>query len=264
MRKNTSKDSEYLGIEKQKTIRLVIIVFATLLLGSAGIYVVYQGTMGGGKGTLTVEPGKGKISLSLEKPIVNQINIGTSTASAQGNDIQFTEGKVADPTVINQLQSLSPSQPTQFSGKNFINHSLGFFLTVLHPENWQVMYNPAGLQNPAIPVNTIYNQEGSHLNIGVGPITPGIDIQMFVTQNIQQMIQSGVIQQMPTVSYDFPSQTAFAIFTNPMTKGQSYQKVIIDRARNRVFVTSANYNQALSSPETIQDLINMIASFTLF
>lgn len=264
MNENATKNSESLGIEKQKTIRFVIIVFATLLLGSAGLYVVYQGTTGGGKGTLTVEPGKGKISLSLEKPIVDQINIGTLKASAQGNNIQFTKGKITDHAVSSQLRNLNPSQPAQFYGKNFINQNLGFLLTVLHPEKWQVIYNPAGLQNPAIPANTIYNQEGSHLNISVGPIPPGMDIQMFVTQNIQQMIQSSLIQQMPTVSYDFPSQTAFAVFTNPVTMGQSYQKVIIDRARNKVFVASANYNQAISSQEAIQDLINMIATFTLF
>ncbi|MDI6791131.1 MAG: hypothetical protein QME44_10675 [Thermodesulfobacteriota bacterium] len=33
---------------------------------------------------------------------------------------------------------------------------------------------------------------------------------------------------------------------------------------SRVFVASANYNQAMSSPAAIQDLINMIATFTLF
>ena len=77
------------------------------------------------------------------------------------------------------------------------------------------------------------------------------------------MIQAGIIQQMPVVSYDFPSQTAFAIFTNPVTMGQSYQKVIIDSRKGRAFVVSANYNQSLSNTAAIQDLINMIATFTI-
>ncbi|OPY02092.1 MAG: hypothetical protein A4E66_02729 [Syntrophus sp. PtaB.Bin001] len=78
------------------------------------------------------------------------------------------------------------------------------------------------------------------------------------------MFRAGMIQQMPQVTYDLPSETAFAVYTNPQTMGQSFQKVIINRAQNRVFVATANYNQMLSNPEGIQDLLNMIATFTLF
>jgi hypothetical protein len=78
------------------------------------------------------------------------------------------------------------------------------------------------------------------------------------------MLQAGALQQMPQVTYDLPSETAFAVFTNPQTAGQSYQKVIINRVRNQVFVASANYNQMFSNPVGIQDLLNMIATFTLF
>jgi hypothetical protein len=36
----------------------------------------------------------------------------------------------------------------------------------------------------------------------------------------------------------------------------------VDRRKQRDFVASANYNQYLSTPAAIQDLINMIATFT--
>jgi hypothetical protein len=260
----SSEKSKNLAIEKQKTLRLLMIIAAIFLLAAAGLYVVLKGTEKGGSGKVDVDFTKGKFSFSMEKPIVDQIKLGTSKTEGASNKIRFTEGMIKDQDVIDQLSNLGSMEPTAFSGKNFINNDLRFLLSVQHPEKWQVKYNPSGLQNPMIPVNTIYNQEGSHLNIGVGPILPTVNIQQYVTFNIQTMLQAGVIQQMPQVTYDLPSETAFAVFTNPQTMGQSYQKVIINRARNQVFIASANYNQKFSNPEDIQDLVNMIATFTLF
>ncbi|MDY6843057.1 MAG: hypothetical protein SVW57_03065 [Thermodesulfobacteriota bacterium] len=263
METDGQRSTQSIQVEKQKTLRLGIIVIATLILAFCGMYIVYQGTKGGGSGKVNIDLSAGKVSLSLKKPIVDQIQINKSTISSHGKMIEFTEGKINNPHTIKELNSLQSIKPTQFSGKNFINREAGFLLAVAHPENWEVMYNPAGMNNGNIPVNTIYNQEGSNLNIGLSSIASGITIQQFVNANIQSMIQTGMIQQMPVVSYDFPSQTAFAIFTNPMTMGQSYQKVIIDSQNGRAFVASANYNHYLSSPAAIQDLINMIATFTI-
>jgi hypothetical protein len=260
----SSKKSNDLAIEKQKTVRLSLIIAAIFLLSAAGIYVVLKGTEQGGTSKVQANFMKGEFSLSMEKPIVDQIKLGTSKTEGAGNSIRFTDGMIKDQNVIDQINSMRSTGPTAFSGKNFINSDLRFLLSVKHPEKWQVKYNPAGLQDPMIPVNTIYSQEGSHLNIGVGPILPNVTIQQYVAFNIQAMLQAGTIQQVPQVTYDLPSETAFAIITNPQTMGQSYQKVIINRAKNQVFVASANYNQKLSNSEGIRDLVNMIATFTLF
>ncbi len=242
----------------------MVVIAAIFLLAAAGLYVVLKGTEKGGSGKVDVDFTKGKFSLSMEKPIVDQIKLGTSKTEGTSNKIRFTEGMIKDQDVIAQLSDLGSLGSTAFSGKNFINNDLRFLLSVPHPEKWQVNYNSAGLHDPMIPVNTIYNQEGSRLNIGVGPIPPTVNIQQYVAFNIQTMLQVGAIKQMPQVTYDLLSETAFAIFTNPQTMGQSYQKVIINRTRNQVFIASANYNQKFSNPEGIQDLVNMIATFTLF
>ena len=259
-----SEESKNLAIEKQKTLRLLMIIVALLLLAAVGFYVVIKGTEKGGSGKVDVDFTGGKFSLTLQKPIVDQIKLGTSKMEGDGDKIQFTEGMIKNQEVIDQITNLGSMKPTAFSGKNFISNDLRFLCSVQHPEKWQVKYNSVGLQNPMIPVYTIYNQEGSNLNIGIGPISPNVNIQQYVTFNIQTMFQAGMLQQMPQVTYDLPSETAFAVFTNPQTMGQSYQKVIINRAQNKVFIASANYNQALSNPEGIQDLLNMIATFTLF
>jgi hypothetical protein len=261
---NSSEESNNVAVEKQKTLRLLMIIAATFLLAVAGFYVLTKGIEKGGSGKVDVDFTSGKFSLSMEKPIVDQIKLGTSKTEGTGDQIRFTEGMIKDRGVIDQIRNLGSVRPTAFSGKNFISNDLRFLLSVQHPGDWQVKYNPAGLQNSMVPVYTLYNREGSHLNIGVGPIPPTVNIQQYVAFNMQTMFQAGVIQQMPQVTYDLPSETAFAVFTNPQTMGQSYQKVIINRSQNRVFVASANYNQEYSNPEGIQDLLNMIATFTLF
>jgi hypothetical protein len=256
------KDAQSLRtVETQKTIRLLIVVLAALALGFYALMSLSQHAPPGGGGKMEVDLTHGKVSLSLDKPIVQQA--GVPTTQAKNSNIEYTNGKIDNPEIVKEVNSLGPSQPTRFSGKNFINRDAGFVLTVEHPEAWMISYNPAGNFNPAIALNSIYNTEGSNLNVGISQIAPSMTVQQFVNANLQVMRQTGALPQMPQVTYDQASETAFAIFTNPYTGGQSYQKVTIDRQRGRVFVVSANYNQALSSPAAIQDLIGMISSFTL-
>ena len=259
-----SKDGEQsnsVEVEKQKTICLSLIIIATFLLAAGGLYIM---TRSGGPSNIEVSIPEGKFKLSLEKPIVDQSGLRTSAAKSQGNDIMFTEGKITDKSVIDQLTKLSFSDNTQFSGKNFINRDQRFLLSVPHPEKWQVSYNPAGLQNSNMPINSIYDRQGSHLNVWREQIPTGIGIQQYVTFKTQQLTQAGAISQMPQVTYDLPSQTAFLVFTNSATMGQSYIKAIVDNSRNAVFGATANYNQMLSGQETVKDLINMVGSFTIF
>ena len=261
---NPSADSEKLAIEKQKTLRFLMTIVALLLLAGVGFYVLVRGTEKGGSGKVDVDLTAGKFSVSVQKPIVEQIDLGTSKTEGDSDKIQFTEGLIKNQKIIDQITNLGSSGSATFTGKNFISNDLRCLFSVQHPDKWQIRYNPAGLQNSAIPVYTVFNQEGSHLNIGVGPIPPNVNIQQFVTLNIQAMLQTGQLWQQPQVTYDLPSETAFAVFTNPQTGGESYQKVIINRASNRVFIASANYNQDFSTSEGIQDLTNMIATFTTF
>jgi hypothetical protein len=261
MSREEKEQSESVAVEKQKTIRLSLIIVATFLLAVVGLYIMAKSS---GPSKMDVDLSKGKFSLSLDKPIVDQGGIRTSTAKANGADIQVTEGLITDPALIGQLNSIKPSAPTQFSGKNFINHEQRFLLSAPHPELWQVSYNALGLQNPNVPINSIFNPEGSHLNIWREQVPAGTTIEQYVSFKIQQMSLAGLISQQPLVTYDLPSRTAFLVFTNPATMGQSYIKAILDLSRNAVFGATANYNQALSSPQALQDLVTMVRTFTLY
>jgi hypothetical protein len=244
-------------VESQKTVRLLIVVVAALALGFYAIFSLNQHP----QGNVKVDLPHGTISLSLDQSIVDQA--GVSRSKVKNSDIAYTNGKIDNPAIVQEINKLGSSRPTQFSGKNFINREAGFVFTVQHPEMWKIQYNAAGMTNPLVPVNSFTNAEGSNLNVGLSSVPPGVTVQQIVSGNLQQMQRSGGLLQAPQISYDPASETAFAIFTNPYTRGQSYQKVTIDRGRGRVFVVSANYNQNLSSPAAIQDLTGMISSFTI-
>ncbi len=253
-----------LQIEKQKTLRLLMILGSGLIVAGVALFILFQSTSGGGSGKVDIDLTSGKVSLSLEKPIVDQVKLNTSSASSGGNTVQFTEGKIQSADTIREIESIAArTSPTSFSGQNYINNEAGFLFSVLNPINWQVQYDSNGLYNPAMSLLRVYNAEGSHLNVNFSNTSGGLNIQQFVDMNIQASFQSGILMQMPEITYDYASQTAFAIVTNPMTQGQSYMKFIIDQKGDRAVVASANYNNMLSSPGAIQELTNMIATLTL-
>ena len=115
--------------------------------------------------------------------------------------------------------------------------------------------------NPLVPVNTISALDGSHLNINLERLAPGSEIESFVTASLQNLMALGFISQLPEVSYDPPSQTAFLYYSNPFTGGETYQKVVVKE--NVAYVASANVNTLISDPQRVQELVNMVATFTL-
>lgn len=248
--------------EKQKTLRLLIVIVAFFLLAGAGILVLHS-TQQGHEGNLELDLSNLKLSLNIKKPLVEQINVSNVELEGSSHTTSFTKGKITDQHIVKQIEKFTPSN-NSFSGKNFISHQLGFLFSAPFPQRWDVQFNPNGLKLAYEPVYLFRSNDGSNLAILVSSISPEISIDQFVTLNIDNMRKTGVLADMPKVTYDYPSETAFAVFTNPYTRGESYQKVIIDRITNRVFVASANYNYSLSSPETMSDLIEMITTFTLF
>jgi len=253
--------SDSVALEKQKTIRMALIVVATLILAIGGFYVM---TRSDGKSNMVVDLHKGTFTLSLDKPVVEQGNVRTKSVTDNGKDIPVTEGVITNSAVVGQLNVIQQASPTQFTGKNFINKNERFLFTAPHPEYWQIAYNQAGLQDPNIPINYISNPEGAHLNIWREQVPAGTTIEQYVAFKVMQMTQAGLILRQPLITYDLPSGTAFLIITNPVTMGQSYIKMVLEPNRNSVFGATANYNQAISTPRAIQDLVTMVSTFTLF
>ncbi len=265
MSDNQNQISDNLAIEKerQKTKRYLIFIGAFAVIAIFGIYLVLQKAGAGGTGSIDLDLSKGKISLQLEKPIVKQTKQPTAEYKSDEGDVEFTTGKI-DGNFIKELEKDNvPISVNSFAGENYINTELGFILTILNPSEWSVSYNPDGKFNPYFPVNTIITNDAvqSHLNINVDKLPPGADFRTTILDQLQQLVASGIITQLPAISYNEESETIFLSYYNEETQGATYQKVVLDY--NDYYVATANFNSALTPADRIDDLIEMVASFTL-
>ena len=261
--KNRVSDNVAIERERQKTKRYLIFILAFFAIAIVGIVMVLNKTGDGGIGGVEVDLLKGKFSVKLEKPIVQQTKQPTSDYKTDKGDVQFTTGKI-DSKIIQELENENvPISVNSFAGENYINTEIGFIFTVLTPEAWTVSYDPAGKFNPLVPVNILMTNDeiGSHLNITLEILQPGADLESTVMGQLQQMVEAGVIRELPAMSYDEVSETIFLSYFNEDTQGATYQKVILDESV--MYVATANYNIQLTASDRIDDLIEMVASFTL-
>jgi hypothetical protein len=261
--KNQVSDQVAIEKEKQKTKRYLIFIGAFVLVAVFGIYLVLNKAGAGGTGSIDLDFSAGKISLQLEKPIIKQTKQPTAEYKTNEGDVEFTTGKF-DGNIIRELEKDNiPISVNSFSGENYINTELGYILTILNPDAWSVTYNPEGKLNPFYPVNTIITDDAvqSHLNVNIDNLAPGEDFQTSIMIQLQELVDSGIITQLPAISYDENSETIFLSYYNESTQGATYQKIVRDG--NQYYVATANFNDALTPPARVNDLIEMVASFTL-
>jgi hypothetical protein len=70
-----------------------------------------------------------------------------------------------------------------------------------------------------------------------------------------------MIGQMPEVSFDLPSNTAFCLYFNLTTGGASYQKYKV--SGNRAYIATANASPRSTNQVVLADMIKMVTTFTL-
>lgn len=232
-----------------------------ILMGSIaliGLLLVFKDDEG--KRKVDIDISKGKFEFSIDKPIVEQVNQSTQSTTMRGEQIDFTTGSIS-PEVIEKLQKEDIQiSPDQFTGKNLINKTAGYILTVNNPQKWNVQYNPIGLSNSYVPINII-SGNGGDLRTTRSIMLPGADFQSQVEMTLQMFLNMGIITQMPDIKYDDERTTAFLTFTNQQTGGISYMKLM--QKDGMVYGATANYNSMLTSQEDVNELINMVASFTV-
>ncbi|MGV8878216.1 MAG: hypothetical protein ACOH2A_04210 [Sphingobacteriaceae bacterium] len=251
-------DNVLIEREKQKTKRQMMFYILVGLVASIGLLLVFRGT--DGKRKVDIDLSSGKFTFSVDKPIVEQVKQSTETATLGGKKIDFTTGTIQSD-VIQQVQEQNMQiSPGAFAGKNLINKEGRYILTVEHPEKWDVSYNPEGLSNPLIPINTISNNFGN-VNITRSEADPNYPFQTQVEMSMQLLLNYGLISQIPNIIYDDTRTTAFLTYTNQQTGGISYQKMTIKKGL--LFFATANYNGTLTPTEEKNDMINMVASLTV-
>jgi hypothetical protein len=240
--------------DKEKTKRYFIYLASLVILALVGIYFAAKN---GGTVSMNTKDG---VSINLDKPIVAQVGVSTSDYKTDKGEIKFTTGSVSQGLIQNLESSGGAFSPAKFAGENFINKEAGFIFSISHPEQWQVSYNPQR-SGRTWRINDFLAPDGSNLNVVIDFLSRPIDLAPYIQENIGQMMQMGMINQMPYVQYDQGSNTAFFYYRNLINGGDTYQKLIL--TPNAAYFASANSSPMTANPQIVSDMIQMVSTFTL-
>jgi len=258
----TEHSEEFLiEIEKQRTTRLRnrYIFFGIIIV--AAILTLYFIVGKGGKGGINVDFATGKFAFTVDKPVVEQAKTETKKfKTPEGKMIDYTTGTISQKVLNNFGSNNVAFSPNAFVGDNLINDVAGYIMSSTNPGMWSVQYNPAGLTDPLTPINTLMAADGSHMNVTRESIIYQ-NIKDYIDASITTLFNYGIINDNPDVSYADDHKTAFLTFTNLSTNGQSYMKVI--KGQSYYYIANANYNLDYTSYTEQEDLIWMVANFTL-
>lgn len=257
--KQQESDAVKIALSKEKTKRYMIYIGAFVLISLVGIILVFKGGEDGNK-KLDFNMKEMKLSVSVDRPIVQQVNQPTTNYSTPKGDVKFTTGSI-DPAYITQLEAQNVDiSPTHFSGKNFINKSAGFLFTIEHPERWQVAYTPNQTLQNATLINSFTSGDNS-MNVVVEQLPSNLDIVTYTQLSLQNSLSIGLLTEMPDVKYDRTSQTSFYGFYNLSTGGYIIQKLFVKK--NVGYVVTAYFSATSSDEISMNDMLQMISTFTL-
>jgi hypothetical protein len=144
MKKQETPTEESLAIvrerERQKTKRYMMFLGVIAGLAITGLFIVFQNDGSGGKRHVDIDIAKGKLSFSVEQPILQQVNQPTVKYEGGEKGVDFTTGVLSSDAFREIEAELPQTEPYGFAGKNYVNKYAGYLLTVNHPEIWQVAF----------------------------------------------------------------------------------------------------------------------------
>lgn len=247
--------------EKQKTARArnMYMFFGIIIITS--LVVLFYMLDKGGKGGIDVDVTKGTFKFTVDKPVIEQAKTEKKTFTTQeGRSIDYTTGRISQ-NILSEISEENISfSPNYFVGENLINDVAGYIVSSSDPGMWSIQYNPAGLSDPLYPINTFSVMDGSHMNVNREVITIP-NLQEYIQASINTLISLKVIGNYPEVSYSDDNRTAFLAFTNLATNGQSFMKVV--KGISFYYIVTANYNLDYTNYHTQEELISMVANFTV-
>lgn len=254
-------DAYLIEKERQKTRRSRNRYIFFVILAVAALLTLYFIVGKGGKGGFEMNLTEGTFKFNVDKPVTEQMKTATkSFQTSGGKQIDYTTGTVS-ADIIDQFEVNDITfSPYMFSGENLVNSEAGYLISSSAPDLWTVQYNPAGLYDPLTPVHTLMASDGSNLNITMEAVSFP-NIEDYIQESINNLIAYGFITEYPYVSYADDGRTAFLTFTNYTSNGQSYMKVI--KGNSYYYIATANYNLSYSDQYVTDELIWMVANFTL-
>ncbi|NQW31026.1 MAG: hypothetical protein HQ472_11010 [Ignavibacteria bacterium] len=258
MSDNQQDSAAQLAIEKEKTKRY----FALLGVGGTIVLIVvlyFFNTVDQGNLKVT----KDGFEVSIEKPLIQQVNSDNSQLKTGTNEVTFTTGSINDSVIRNVEQSTGHKiTPDKFIGKNLIDKKGGYVIASGNPDAWQVDHNSRGYTNIDQSMVTFSSNQTAQVTVSRTPTTmvPGCTtIRCVVDIKVNLLLENGVIAAPPSVEYDDKLNIAFLTFTNQNNQGETYLKMV--KSGGYWYEARADYNKIVTDATTKNDAINMVASF---
>ncbi len=216
-----------------------------------------------GKGSFKVT--KEGVELTIDEPIIKQVDSSEHTFKSGNDQINFTTGTI-DRKVISKIEEKQGAElpSNKFVGSNLIDKQGGFVLASERSAQWSVQHNDEGYVNGASPIVQLTSGIGETVSVNRVPLSQFdqcTSIRCAVEQVVAALMAQGYITDHPHIEFDEPSNTAFLTFTNLNTGGQSYIKAIVDG--QYFYIAQADYNAVISDEQVKNDAVKMIASFSV-
>lgn len=219
--------------EKEKTKRYYgfLITGGVLALIIAILFFSVFRNGGGTKGSLEIN--KDGIKVTLEQPLIQQVDPSTSVLKYKDERLEFTTGRIERQTIDSVVRASPPISPLTFSGSNLIDVRGGFVIASSHANEWRVVHDSAGYNQYTTPIVELHPQQPQHNESVIVSRTPmsaipnctnircGVD---FITTSLPNSMARN---EKPIIEFDDVRKTALLFYPNNRDGRSVLIKVVI-------------------------------------
>lgn len=269
----TPSEPESVAVEKEKTKRYFGLLIVGGFIAVLVIWLFFSMFTPGSGGKGDIEITKDGIKVSLEQPLIQQVDSATSVLRSADGEVPFTTGriqKILIDSVVSRATKPTTAQrititPERFVGSNLIDSKGGFVLSSKNATQWNVGHDDAGYANSSKPIVTLTSKNAEANTSVVVHRTPRSELQdcdsirCAVHAIIAKHSEHNRITRV-SMKIDDASNTALLSYVDVRAKSQTYIKVVLDKQ----FLYQAQYTQPAGRQQSANaDALNIVTSFSV-
>ena len=203
---------------------------------------------------------KDGVSLTMDKRLMDQVVLDTTTVESNGESVILTSGTISDSVVsMIEVERSEPIKSDEFVGKNLIDRKNGFVLSSDLPGKWSVDKRVSTADGKVLAMRA-----GKDASLTVQRVPVSETKPPTVKMVVDSLIRSSDFRRdalgRPTVTYDKSKTTALIVYKSRSAGGDMYIKVT--QGKKSVYVARAKIADE-ASKKVRSDAIKAVTSFTL-
>lgn len=263
----SKKSNSSLAVEREKTKRY----YGLLIVGGviAIVIVVLFFTMfkpgAGGKGDIEITTDG--IKVSLEQPLIQQVDTAAGLMQLQSQPIPVTKGRISQQVIKSvEKHATVPITPLRFVGRNLIDVKGGFVIAA-DSANWNVFHNDSGYMVSAEPIVLLSSKDSNSVvqvkRSRISQTTACRDVQCFTRQLVSGHRKHGIEVHDNNIQVDEASATSIVAFSNRQGTKQWFTKLVV--ANGFCYEATATYdsNGKSNTPVTAKQAFAAVAQFAV-